>query len=490
MHLAVQSRSTTPEVITIIDVRAFLVRRLRLIAVLFVLVLGAAATITFLTPKEYESQMKLLIKNDRADLVISANDRMNGGAPSDTNETAINSELELIRSRDIMREVVIRCGLDRRTPIVPAGATPTPAAREAAIGRLQRKLTISAVKKSNIIYLSYLDSTAEGAKHVLDVLADVYLAAHLRLHGSPGTETFFREQAQTYGAQLRTAEEQLSKFRQNNDLSTFEQEEKDALLKNSLEVQRQLEEAEASVEQQANTLTDARRLLAAERPRLLTQARTAPEQYSIDRLSTMIVELRNRRTEMAAKFRSDDILVTQLDEQINETQKALDIARTHIETENTTDVNPLNQTLQKVAADAQLSLTGAKARATVLTAQLGRYHARLAQLERVTTENDELTRAVKDAETTYQLYVKKEEEARIARSLDDQKIANVVIAEHATAPPLAAKPQKAQDLALGFVLACFLSLGTAVAMEYFSAHSGEATKRDSVNTHLIESSAA
>lgn len=193
---------------------------------------------------------------------------------------------------------------------------------------------------------------------------------------------------------------------------------------------------------------------------------------------------------MAAKFRSDDILVTQIDDQIAEAQKALDLAKAHLSTENTTDVNPLNQSLQKIAADASLSLSGMTARRKVLAAQLRAYHDRLSQLEQVTTQNDELTRAVKDAEETYQLYLKKEEEARVERSLDEQKIANVVIAEHPTSPLKPAKPQKARDLVLGFVLACFVSFGAAVGMEYVAAHSTEVARRHSTNTALIETTAA
>ena len=77
------------------------------------------------------------------------------------------------------------------------------------------------------------------------------------------------------------------------------------------------------------------------------------------------------------------------------------------------------------------------------------------------------SRTQKEAEENYLLYAKKAEEARIAESLDQQKIANVAIAESPTEPHLPSKPNVKLNLALGVLLAGFLSLGLAFAAEYF-----------------------
>jgi tyrosine-protein kinase Etk/Wzc len=79
-----------------------------------------------------------------------------------------------------------------------------------------------------------------------------------------------------------------------------------------------------------------------------------------------------------------------------------------------------------------------------------------------------MSRARKEAEDNYLLYAKKTEEARIAESLDQQKISNVAIAETPTEPHLPSKPDVPLNIALGVVLACFLSLGGAFTAEYFS----------------------
>jgi uncharacterized protein involved in exopolysaccharide biosynthesis len=94
------------------------------------------------------------------------------------------------------------------------------------------------------------------------------------------------------------------------------------------------------------------------------------------------------------------------------------------------------------------------------------YHARLTQLEGSTLEYDNLKRTVKEAEDNYLLYSRKQEEARIADSLDQQKMANVALAEAPVEHYLPTSPNIALNLILGAVLAVVLSLGSALAIEY------------------------
>ena len=90
----------------------------------------------------------------------------------------------------------------------------------------------------------------------------------------------------------------------------------------------------------------------------------------------------------------------------------------------------------------------------------------LAQLEKDTIEHDALQRAVKESEENYLLYTRKREEARIADSLDQQKIANVAIAEAPIEQHVPTKPNVLLNLSLGVLLAGFVSMSAAFAAEY------------------------
>ena len=81
------------------------------------------------------------------------------------------------------------------------------------------------------------------------------------------------------------------------------------------------------------------------------------------------------------------------------------------------------------------------------------------QLDGATDEHERLTREVKLAEEKLNVYVKKQEEARIADALDRQKFANVTLVESPVRPYLPSKPNIPMNLAAGFLVACFFSLG-------------------------------
>jgi hypothetical protein len=104
---------------------------------------------------------------------------------------------------------------------------------------------------------------------------------------------------------------------------------------------------------------------------------------------------------------------------------------------------------------------------TNLSAQEQVYRQQVAQLENATRTHEVLTRQVQEAKDNYQLYARKQEEARIADALDEKKISNVAIAEPARAPILPARPNRPLIIATGLILGLLLSAGSVVSLEFF-----------------------
>ena len=448
------------------DLAAVLFRRKWQIAATFAFVICAVTAVTLLLPKQYESEMKILVKNERADMIVSAGRGDGSDFHGEVSETEINSEIELLDSINLLQRVVLKCGLERLESGFTSGASEAlPVAIERATSRLQRDLTITPVRKANIIEIHYSARNANQASAVLRQLAESYLEEHLKVHGTPGTYQFFATQAESYQTQLQDAETKLEQFRQRNRIVMLA-EQKDAMLQRASESEAALMQADASIGEYTHKLVDIRGQLAASSPRVVTQNRTVPNQYSVEHMSSLLVELKNRRTALLAKFRPDDRLVQEADKEISDTQAALDKAADLTAAERTTDVNPVHLTLEIDMAKQQAELAGVQARRQTLAQQASSYRGQLMALGNATAEFDDLTRTQKKAEENYLLYAKKAEEARIAESLDQQKIANVVIAEPPTESHLPSKPNVKLNLALGVLLASFLSLGVAFGSEY------------------------
>ncbi len=77
-------------------------RRRVLAGSLFLGVMLLTTAITLLTPRTYQSRMKLLVKNTRPDLVVRADSGSDSATNGDVRETQVNSEIELLRSSDIL----------------------------------------------------------------------------------------------------------------------------------------------------------------------------------------------------------------------------------------------------------------------------------------------------------------------------------------------------------------------------------------------------
>ena len=453
--------------ISLRDGASALFRRRGLVLFTFLAVVLGTAVVTYLLPNKYESRMKILVKNQRVDVAITP--EATAGAPgsvgSEVSESEINSEIELLTSRDLLTQVAKETGLSQAGSAMFWKRSTSEAERiEKAANDLAKELVIAPVKKANVISISYSANSPDLAAAVLKKLGELYLEKHLQLHHPTGASDFFKDKADQYETQLHDAEKQLTTFQQDNNLVVLAQQ-KDLTLQKTAEAKAKLLESEAAVNEATNRIKRIEQQLAATPKRIVTQSKSIPAQYSAERLNTMMVELQNRRTQLLTKFRPDDRLVREVDEQIRTTREALAKAESQTATEQATDLNPLRQTLETEYSRARLEQTSSQARRDTLAAQLRDYQGSLQKLEGNTTKHDDLQRQKKEAEENYQLYAKKREEARIADELDRQKITNVSIAEAPAAPRLPSSPNRPLNLVLGVFVAAFLSLGTVFSAE-------------------------
>lgn len=454
--------------VSLSDIAAILIRRKWQILATFFLTVSAVVAGTLLMPKQYETQMKVLVKNERADMIVSADRNGGSGYRGEVSEARINSEIELLTSKNLLQEVVMKCGLEGLESSGEAVAEQRlQVAIEKALRRLQRDLKISPVRKANVILVEYAATDPRRAVGVLAQLADSYLVAHLKVHGTPGTYEFFKSQAERYQRELQDAESELAAFRQRENIIMLAQQ-KDTMLQKSSEADSALMQTEVAIGEYTQKIAGTRAQLGASAPRVITQSRTLSNQYSVERLHTMVAELRNRRSQLLVKYLPDDRLVQEADHEIADTQAALEQATRLTGVEQATDVNPVHQSLEIDLAKQESELSGLQSRRQTLALQASAYRQQLVKLSNATAAFDELARTQKEAEENYLLYAKKTEEARIAESLDQQKISNVAIAETPTEPHLPSKPNVPLNVALGVVLAGFFSLGGAFAAEYFS----------------------
>lgn len=441
-------------------------RRIRLLAGCF-LALSIGITAAFLSrPPLYQGDVKFLIKQDRAEPVLTGlpDPVATGEYYRGLSETELMSQAELIRSRDLIRQVAIETGLTRQVRVEHPRLTEAEAVEEAA-DAITEELDIWPVKRTWLINVSYTGEDRQQTRKVLDTLARLYLEKHLELQRPVGAYQFFDQQAEQARVELAALRARLASF------STRHQVASAALEKQA--VVEKLNDFDALRRQAAAQLAESQQRLG----RLTAEWERAPRQHtSMTRTDTgAATEIRNRiltlemqRTQLLQKFTPAYRGVQQIEEQLHDARAALEAAERTPVVEKTVADNPTWQWLDTEVARARAEHDALRARVQALGESVGQYRTAAQTLELRDAEQQDLARERKVAEDKYLLYAQKREEARISDELDRTRIANVVIAE---GPTVAIEPHRDPSLAflpLLLGVALLLSGGTALAVDALS----------------------
>ena len=384
---------------------------------LWILITLGAVAYYLKSPRNYESEMTFLVRNNRPEVVLNPDgSSFMQQRQADVSDAQMSTELQMLTSRELFEKLLPATGIEIGTE----------AQREAALARLQQQLQVAPVVKSNMIRARYANSDPKRVIDVLNRLGDAYLEEHLQLHANSGSLEFFDQQSKEAGKRWKDAQQKLLEFRQGSGVVSAV-EEKDLLLRRQIELQTSLHQSEAELKDTSRRIDSIRPRLQAMSARVDTVARRIPNQYSAERLTTMLAELQNRRTELLSKYRPTERIVIQLDQQIADTTKLLQETSSRVSTEEVSDINPLRQTLENELGRAEGAEAGLRGRIQAMTAQNQAYHAELAKLDRLLPHEQQLQRETKVAEENFLLYSKRREEARIGQRMDEQKISNVML---------------------------------------------------------------
>ncbi|MGH3851796.1 MAG: GumC family protein, partial [Pseudonocardiaceae bacterium] len=243
--------------ISVRDGASALFRRRGLVLFTFLSVVMSAVAITLLLPNRYDARMKILVKNQRVDIAITPEATTGASSATVENEVSenqINSEIELLTSTDLLAQVVKETGLANHSGGWFGGPLPEAARVEKAVNALAKDLTITPVRKANIISISYSSGSPQTAAAVLKKLGDFYLEKHLKLNHPAGASDFFKNKADEYESQLKEAEQRLTNFQQSNELVVLGQQ-KELTLQRTADAKTKLLDAETALSEATNKIT-------------------------------------------------------------------------------------------------------------------------------------------------------------------------------------------------------------------------------------------
>jgi uncharacterized protein involved in exopolysaccharide biosynthesis len=320
-----------------------------------------------------------------------------------------------------------------------------------------------------MIEVSYASPDPLLSARVLTTLADGYLVKHLAVNRPPGAFNFFQQQAEQYQKELTEAEARLADFGRDQEHGAVSpQIQRDLVLQKANEFEATMRQAQASIAQTQERIRTLEAVAAATPSRLTTTDRKSDNPQLLEQLKSSLLTLELQRTELLNKFEPSYRPVQQIEAQIVQARAAIAAEDKAPVREETTDRNPTYQWVDEELAKARADLASYQAQAAATTRIVHDYGSSAVLLDQKDIEHQDLIRTAKADEANYLLYLNKREEARISDALDTQRIANVAIAEAATAPALP-KHSPWLFVLLGFLFAVLVSVGAAFAADYFDA---------------------
>ncbi len=458
-------RTEESESPTVRELAIVLFRQRRLFVTVAGLIVILAVVYAFAGAK-YRSHFTVLVRRGRADPPVTAQPN----APPDfsrveVTEEELNSEVELLKDDDVLRRVAQINDLAALDWLRWLRPHEEEAARvQRAAEKLAHQLQVEAVKKTNLISVTYDAADPQLAARVLQSLSGAYLEKHMEVHRPGGQLRFFDQQTTESGRQLEEAEGKLLDFMKDHDVVQAAQQ-RDMVLQRLDETEANYRQTQIDMAETDHQIQELKAQLAKFPPRSTTLVRAADNADLLRSLKATLLDLQLKKTQLLTKFEPSHRLVQEIEQQIQLTQAAIATEMSAPVRDETSDKDSNYEWVQSQLQKAAVDMQGLQARQAKISAHLLQYRAMAKQLGVNAIVQDDLTSREKAAEDNYLLYVKKREEARMGDALDEGGIVNVAIAEAPVVPALPVWPP-AGVIFVGFVGALAIGTGTAFTVDH------------------------
>jgi uncharacterized protein involved in exopolysaccharide biosynthesis len=451
------------------DLAAPLFRRKRLLILTFISVLGAVILLALLMGPAYSSRMEVLVNRERLDPLVSTQattQLVTTESPVTVEE--INSEVELLGSRDVLEKVVLANEMEKARGFSLVDVLRPRQTREDRIARavkgLAKTLAIANVKNSNLIEITYKSPDPQLSYGVLKSLGDLYVEKHVAVHRPAGSLEFFTAETEKYHGELKDAERKLREFGQQNAIAAPDAQRSD-LSSRVADSVGLLHLAEQSIAADQERIANDRKQMKATAPRSTTLLASGANEKLIDDLNTALLAAQTKRTQLALKYDESYPLVREADQEIAQAKTAIAQAEEKKYVTETTDRDPTYELLREDIAKSEANLAAQRATLIATKRSVQSIRAEMVNLDQLSLSQQDLQREAKAAETNYLLYLAKREQERTSNALDVTRIANVAIAVPPAIPvlPVFGWPM---IVLMGLASASVLSVGAAYAIDY------------------------
>jgi uncharacterized protein involved in exopolysaccharide biosynthesis len=198
---------------------------------------------------------------------------------------------------------------------------------------------------------------------------------------------------------------------------------------------------------------------------MTTLIRSSDNAQLLQQLKSTLLSLELKRIELLTKYEPTYRPVQEVEKQIADTKRTIDVEASKPVRDETSDQDPNYTWVRSELTKTQADLSGLKARAAAAASIARSYHLAAQRLDQSGAVQQVLMRTAKTQEENLILYAHKREEARVSDALDQRGILNVALAQEPVAPAIPTQ-SPTNALVLMLLIAGTFSISSAFAVDF------------------------
>ena len=432
-------------------------RRWPMASVVFALVFGVAALVTYSTKPVYESEGKLVFTKKSGASSLSSLSQQMGELGALTNlSNPVDTESEIIRSYPIVIKTITTLKLTDDQ------------GKQLSLEVFLKKLKLKTVRGTDVMQLSYRSTNPQEAADVVNYLMKYYLESNVRTNRTEARSAreFLSKQLPEVEHRVTKAEMNLRRFKENNRVVALDVE-----AKTSLESLGKLNE---SITQSQGELAAALTRSVALQNEMKLGTQQAVDLSTLSQspgVQQVLTEYQKTQSELAVArslYTGDNPKVVDLAMKETSLKKLLEervgqtVGNFESLSQQNLQIGELKQTLTQDLVKSEVERLALTKQVEELQRVFIFNRRRLDSLPRLEQQQLQLQRQLTVAQITYQEFLK---QFQLVQVLENQNVGNSRIISGALVPERPISPKIPLNLALGGFLGVILGAGTALVLE-------------------------
>jgi uncharacterized protein involved in exopolysaccharide biosynthesis len=410
---------------------------------------------SFIPKPMFESTSTLLVRFGR-EYVYNPESSDRGVQPmSFDRDRTLNAEVQILSSRDVITRALREIGIDKVFPSIANDAKDSPAKRmDRAAEQVDKHLKAELLKDSNVIQVSFAHPDPDIAARVVNQIVTAYLERRRAIF-SNSRSSFLEAQVATYQQHLGEVEHDLSRFKHEHKVVSFDQE-LTLLLEQRNALELKLADAVQDTDSGRTRVQTLNKSLASVPPDIQLSQETQPVQ-AVDVAKQKLLDLHLKERDLTNKYFDDNPYVIDVRKQIDDAERFIREQESRPHNVVRRGRNPVRDTVESDLIRAVTDAASSTVRRAALQDRLVAVMNRIAELGALQPRMNDLKREQKLAEDGYMEYVRNLQDARVMDERDQKAKANVSIIQTGL-PPVASRSYRMLIIGVGFVVSVFCAL--------------------------------